>query len=63
MGEQRNLTEKNVEELKKHLKRLKEANSDLEYAFFMQSKQKYCKDCDEHWPPKANFCSLCGKKI
>ena len=36
MGEQRNLTEENVDELKKHLDKMKEANSDLEYRFFEQ---------------------------
>jgi len=40
MGEQRNLTEENVEELKKHLERMKETNPDLEYRFFEQIEQK-----------------------
>ena len=36
MGEQRNLTEENIAELKKHLDKMKEANPDLEYRFFEQ---------------------------
>jgi len=37
MGEQRNLTEENVEELKAHLKRMQQDNPDLEYRFFQQN--------------------------
>jgi rubrerythrin len=36
MGEQRNLTEENVEELKKHLEKMQQKNSDLTYRFFPQ---------------------------
>lgn len=36
MGEQRNLTEGNVEELKKHLEQMQEKNPALEYRFFEQ---------------------------
>ena len=36
MGEQRNLTEENVDELKRKLGRMKEDNPDLEYRFFPQ---------------------------
>lgn len=36
MGEQRNLTEENVEELKAKLEKMQEANPDLEYRFFQQ---------------------------
>lgn len=36
MGEQENLTEENVEELKAHLKRMQKDNPDLEYRFFKQ---------------------------
>jgi len=63
MGEQRNLTEENVTDLIEHLKKMKEANPDLEYAFFKQTEQKHCKDCDQLWPPHANFCGFCGKKL
>jgi hypothetical protein len=38
MGEQRNLTEENVEDLKKQLERMKVDNHDLEYNFFEQKK-------------------------
>ena len=63
MGEQRNLTDINVEELKAHLERMQKGNPDLEYKFFKQTKQKYCKDCDEWWAPRVIFCGLCGKKL
>jgi len=36
MGEQRNLTEDNVEVLTKYLKEMKETKADLEYQFFKQ---------------------------
>lgn len=36
MGEQRNLTEENVEELKAKLEFIQEKNPDLEYRFFKQ---------------------------
>ena len=36
MGEQRNLTEGNVEELEAHLKKMQEKNRDLEYQFYRQ---------------------------
>ena len=36
MGEQRNLTEENVDELKKHLDKMQKSNPDLEYRFFAQ---------------------------
>ena len=36
MGEQRNLTEENVEELKTQLEKMQESNPDLEYRFFPQ---------------------------
>jgi len=36
MGEQRNLTEENIQELKKELERMKAENPDLEYRFFEQ---------------------------
>lgn len=38
MGEQRNLTEDNVEELREHLERMKKDNPELEYRFFEQEK-------------------------
>jgi len=37
MGELRNLTEENVEELKVNLKRMQQDNPDLEYRFFQQN--------------------------
>ena len=37
MGEQRNLTEENVEELRARLKRMQQDNPDLEYRFFQQN--------------------------
>lgn len=40
MGEQRNLTEENIDELKKHLERMQETNPDLEYRFFEQDKDE-----------------------
>lgn len=39
MGEQRNLTGENVEELRKHLEAMKEKNTDLRYSFFEQSEK------------------------
>ena len=36
MGEQRNLTEENVEELRKHLEKMQQKNPDLTYRFFPQ---------------------------
>lgn len=36
MGEQRNLTEENVDELKAHLEEMQVDNPDLEYRFFPQ---------------------------
>lgn len=40
MGEQRNLTENNVDELKKILERMQETNPDLEYRFFEQGEDE-----------------------
>ncbi len=39
MGEQRNLTEGNVEELRTHLERMKAENPELEYRFFEQKEE------------------------
>ena len=39
MGEQRNLTEENVDELKEHLERMQETNPELEYRFFIQEEE------------------------
>ena len=39
MGEQRNLTEDNVAELREHLERMKKGNPDLEYRFFPQDEK------------------------
>jgi len=36
MGEQRNLTEENVDELRKRFERMQKTNPDLEYRFFEQ---------------------------
>lgn len=36
MGEQRNLTEENVDELQAQLEKMKETNPELEYKFFEQ---------------------------
>jgi len=36
MGEQRNLTEENVDELKTHLERMQKDNADLNWEFFQQ---------------------------
>jgi len=36
MGEQRNLTEENVTDLRKHLEKMKEGNPELTYRFFKQ---------------------------
>ena len=36
MGEQRNLTEENVEDLTSRLEKMQETNPDLEYRFFEQ---------------------------
>lgn len=41
MGEQRNLTEENVEELREHLERMKKGNPDLEYRFFEQARKAH----------------------
>ena len=43
MGEQRNLTEENVEELRAKLEEMHKDNPDLEYRFWEQTK-------DEGWP-------------
>jgi len=40
MGEQRNLTEENVEELKASLEKMHEENPNLKYRFFEQSEEK-----------------------
>jgi len=40
MGEQRNLTEENVDELKKHLEEMKKGNPELEYRFFPQEEKE-----------------------
>jgi hypothetical protein len=37
MGEQQNLTEENVTELKKQLDKMQETNPDLQYRFFPQN--------------------------
>jgi len=42
MGEQRNLTEENVEEMTTLLEKMKETNQDLEYRFFKQKPSKCC---------------------
>jgi len=39
MGEQSNLTEDNVEELTKQLKKMQEDNPELEYQFFQQAEE------------------------
>ena len=39
MGEQRNLTDENVTELKEHLERMQKDNPDLMYRFFPQHKE------------------------
>ena len=40
MGEQRNLTEENVEELTENLNKMKETNPDLEFRFFPQHNEE-----------------------
>jgi len=40
MGEQRNLTEDNVNELKESLDKMKKDNPDLEYNFYNQDQKK-----------------------
>ena len=40
MGEQRNLTEENVDELRKHLEEMKKDNQDLEYRFWPQKEME-----------------------
>ena len=40
MGEQRNLTEENVTELKEHLERMQKDNPDLEYRFYKQQEER-----------------------
>ena len=40
MGEQRNLTDENVSELRKHLERMQKQNHELEYRFFDQAKEE-----------------------
>ena len=40
MGEQRNLTEENVDELKQQLERMQETNPDLKYRFFNQKEDE-----------------------
>ena len=40
MGEQRNLTEENVDEMKAHLEKMQEGNPDLEYRFFEQGEDE-----------------------
>ena len=42
MGEQRNLTEENVETLRKQLEKMKIDNPDLTYRFFEQGRLSYC---------------------
>lgn len=39
MGEQRNLTEENVSELREHLEKMKKDNPKLEYRFFPQDEK------------------------
>jgi len=39
MGEQRNLTEENVEALTEQLERMQKTNPDLEYRFFPQTEE------------------------
>ena len=53
MGEQRNLTEGNVEELKAQLKKMQQDNPKLEYRFFKQDENDNL--CD--------ICPHCGGKI
>jgi len=53
MGEQRNLTEENVEELKAQLEKMQQDNPSLEYKFFKQDGNNYL--CD--------ICPHCGEKI
>ena len=40
MGEQRNLTDENVSELRKHLERMQKQNPELEYRFFNQAQEE-----------------------
>ena len=40
MGEQKNLTEDNVSELRERLEKMKEENPDLEYRFFRQDQEQ-----------------------
>lgn len=40
MGEQRNLTEENVEELRAHLEKMQAENPDLQYRFFEQKEKE-----------------------
>jgi len=63
MGEQRNLTEENVDELRERLKEMSITNRELSYAFYKQKDQKLCLNCNEYWFPKTNFCGFCGIKL
>ena len=63
MGEQRKLTEENVDELRERLKEMSIKNRELSYTFFKQTDQKLCPDCNEYWSPKTNFCGSCGIKL
>ena len=40
MGEQRNLTRENVDELRERLEKMQEGNPDLEYRFFSQAEKE-----------------------
>ena len=46
MGEQSNLTEENVEELKKHLNKMQQENPDLQYRFYPQKKNETLQDVE-----------------
>lgn len=59
MGEQRNLTEENVDELREQLDRMKEDNPDLEYMFYKQkSEGEYTEQPDQNMSNDKIFLKL-----
>ncbi len=56
MGEQRNLTEENVEELSAQLEKMQETNPDLEYRFAEQIKDRATEEQSEE--PQQQWLTL-----
>ena len=65
MGEQRNLTEENVEGLRAVLDKMQESNPELEYSFFKQNPLSPCCHAKIFFNHATGdeCCSICGDRI